>query len=152
MSQETLPIQYLVKSKINGEFLSANKAETVSFQSLLTQRANVSSIATNDIRQRQLIDYQKSHYEVGELLAIEGTEFLDTTYRAVLKRAPDPAGIRHYSAMLELGINPRFIIEALRYSDEGEQAGVQINGIRSRIKFTCLSMPLMRLRMRRANR
>jgi hypothetical protein len=152
MNQETLPIQYLVRRKISGEFLSANRAESVSFQSQLTRRANASSMSTNDIRQRELIDYQKSYYEAGELLALEGSEFLDTAYRTVLKRAPDPAGIRHYSKLLELGINPRFIIEALRYSEEGEQAGVQINGIRSRVKFTCLSMPLMRLRMRRANR
>lgn len=152
MNQETSPIQHLLKHKISGEFSSANRANIKRIEPLLTRRETRSASKAVESNESDVIDYRRQNFEAGDLLAFHGLEFIDISYRAVLKRAPDPAGIRHYSTMLELGVNPRSVIEALRYSDEGEQVGVQINGIRSRIKFTCLSMPLMRLRMRRANR
>lgn len=74
---------------------------------------------------------QKGEYQLSELLAYSGEEFVDVAYRAVLRRTPDAEGKRAYVTALRSGRLCKVrILGALRSSGEGLHAGVPIHGLR----------------------
>lgn len=137
--------RYLIKKKISGDFVSANTAEPAVLadthvEAAVTQTHNVDPVSA-------VSDWQREAFDARELLSMRGEEFIDSTYRHILKRPPDPSGKRHYLKFLETGGRARSVIEALRYSIEGEKIGTRVSGIRPKILYKLLSAPAMRLRM-----
>jgi SAM-dependent methyltransferase len=69
-------------------------------------------------------------YHVDELLKYQGREFVRNAYRAILKREPDEAGCLHQIKML---LDGRFdkvdVLASLRYSPEGREKNVRIEGL-----------------------
>lgn len=72
----------------------------------------------------------KDRYHINELLKFHGEEFVRNSYRALLKREPDPAGSAQYLSSLESGrLNKIDILASLRHSPEGERARVNVAGL-----------------------
>ena len=72
----------------------------------------------------------KDQYHINDLLKFHGEEFVRNAYHALLKREPDPSGLKQYLGSLERGrLNKIDILASLRHSPEGERAGVQISGL-----------------------
>jgi O-antigen chain-terminating methyltransferase len=72
----------------------------------------------------------KDQYHINELLKFHGAEFVRNSYRALLKREPDPAGSAQYLSSLESGrLNKIDILASLRHSPEGERARVNVAGL-----------------------
>jgi SAM-dependent methyltransferase len=72
----------------------------------------------------------KDQYHINELLKFHGEEFVRNSYRALLKREPDPSGSAQYLSSLESGrLNKIDILASLRRSPEGERARVNVIGL-----------------------
>ncbi|HKS26687.1 MAG TPA: methyltransferase domain-containing protein [Pyrinomonadaceae bacterium] len=79
----------------------------------------------------ELIEGGRDEYHVNELLKYHDKEFVSNAYRAVLKREADSSGYNNYLDSLRSGrYNKVDILSALRYSPEGEERGVRIQGLR----------------------
>ena len=77
-------------------------------------------------------DFQASQngYHANDLLKYHGETFVRNAYRAILKREPDAEGMSQNLARLADGkLNKIDVLASLRYSAEGERAGVHISGL-----------------------
>ena len=78
-------------------------------------------------------DFQTSpdnRYHANDLLKYHGATFVRNAYRAILKREPDADGMTQHLASLAAGkINKIDVLASLRYSAEGNRAGVNISGL-----------------------
>lgn len=73
---------------------------------------------------------QNNGYHAHDLLKYHGETFVRNAYRAILKREPDVAGMTQNLASLADGkFNKIDVLASLRYSEEGERAGVNISGL-----------------------
>jgi O-antigen chain-terminating methyltransferase len=69
-------------------------------------------------------------YHVNDLLQYHGRDFVRNAYRAILKREPDTAGWAEHLDNLSSGrFNKIDILASLRFSPEGERAGVKLQGL-----------------------
>lgn len=72
----------------------------------------------------------KQEYVLGELLSFSDIDFVENAYRAVLRRTPDEGGLAHHLSRLRNGQASKVeILAALRWSAEGEKAGVHVDGL-----------------------
>ncbi|MGH8061019.1 MAG: DUF4214 domain-containing protein [Pseudoxanthomonas sp.] len=72
----------------------------------------------------------KQEYALGELLSFSDSDFIENAYRAVLRRTPDEGGLGHHLSRLRNGQASKVeILAALRWSAEGEKAGVHVDGL-----------------------
>ncbi len=72
----------------------------------------------------------RSTYDLAEFNAFHGEEFVTQAYWAILKRAPDPDGLRTYTEGLRQGIYTKpYILGILARSPEGQTSGVRIAGL-----------------------
>ncbi|WP_448207513.1 DUF4214 domain-containing protein [Azospirillum sp. sgz302134] len=62
------------------------------------------------------------------LAALDGDAFVDGAYRAVLGRAPDPAGLAHHLALLNGGMSKAGLVGSLFLSPEGLARHLQDHG------------------------
>jgi 2-polyprenyl-3-methyl-5-hydroxy-6-metoxy-1,4-benzoquinol methylase len=70
------------------------------------------------------------HYHVNDLLKYHDRAFIQTAYRAILKRGPDATGFNNFLESLRSGrLNKIDVIARLRYSQEGRAKSVQIEGL-----------------------
>ena len=70
-------------------------------------------------------------YHINDLLKYQDRDFVKNAYRAILKREPDEAGFLYNLNLLQSGVfNKIDILASLRYSDEGKQNNVTINGLK----------------------
>ncbi len=63
------------------------------------------------------------------ILALRGEAFLNAAYRAVLGRAPDPAGMQHHLRELRAGTSRSYLLASLRLSAEGRMRSVDFPGL-----------------------
>jgi SAM-dependent methyltransferase len=71
-----------------------------------------------------------NEYHADDLLKYHGETFVRNAYRAILKREPDAEGMAQNLASLAEGkFNKIDVLASLRYSDEGQGAGVNILGL-----------------------
>lgn len=69
-------------------------------------------------------------YHANDLLKYHGETFVRNAYRAILKREPDAEGMtRNLASLADGKLNKIDVLAGLRYSDEGERAGVKISGL-----------------------
>ena len=81
---------------------------------------------------------------VSDLLALDGTRFVQQAYLAVLGRDPDPDGLRHYCELLGKGSEKVEVLSHLRYSEEGVRRRLVVAGLEQALKDLRLSrMPLI---------
>jgi O-antigen chain-terminating methyltransferase len=82
------------------------------------------------ILEPQFVPHSDDRYRLDDLLKYEGQEFVRNAYRAILKREPDEAG--HFQQMKML-LGGRFdkvdVLASLRYSAEGREKGVHVEGL-----------------------
>lgn len=72
----------------------------------------------------------KPDYTLGELLDDPDEAFIHNAYWAVLRREPDPEGLRIYLGRLRQGsLSKLDILGGLRYSSEGRKVGVAVHGL-----------------------
>lgn len=113
----------LIKYKLNGEFTSAKP----------------------DSRREIEVDtfWNRDSFDIAEFLEYDGAEFLNAVYRSILKRFPDHNGFQHYQFLLAEGISREKIVGVLRYSNEGREVGVSIDGLKHRIFYRSVYGPRM---------
>ena len=66
------------------------------------------------------------------LLALDGAAFIRAAYQTVLERAPDEAGIAHFTRQMEAGVSKIVLLGGLQRSAEGRQSGRAVAGLRRR--------------------
>lgn len=72
----------------------------------------------------------KAQYTMGELLVYADADFVFNAYRAVLRRGPDDAGLRHFLSRLRAGHTSKVeVLGDLRWSPEGQARGVHVDGL-----------------------
>lgn len=72
----------------------------------------------------------KEQYTLGELLAFSDSGFIQAVYQAVLRRAADSMGLRHFLSLLRTGQASKVeIIGDIRWSPEGMARGVHVDGL-----------------------
>ncbi|HSE19972.1 MAG TPA: methyltransferase domain-containing protein [Pyrinomonadaceae bacterium] len=70
-------------------------------------------------------------YDVNDLLGFHDEAFVRNAYEAILKREPDDAGLAHFLANLRSGRYSKLdILSSLRFSPEGRNANVFIEGLK----------------------
>ena len=75
-------------------------------------------------------DNNRSSYELSELLAFEDLEFVHNAYQAILKRGPDPEGLRNAVRNLRRSHAEKVdLLAELRFSEEGREKSVRIRGL-----------------------
>ena len=83
-------------------------------------------------------------YRLDELLRYHDETFVRVAYAAILRREPDPTGLRDYLDLLRAGASKVDILGRIRYSPEGNAAGVEIEGLRTRARMQRLyRVPLL---------
>ena len=74
---------------------------------------------------------KRDQYNVNDLLAFHDDAFVRNAYEAILKREPDDAGLAHFLAHLRSGRYSKLeILSILRFSPEGRNADVSIEGLK----------------------
>jgi hypothetical protein len=68
------------------------------------------------------------------LLALHGTPFVKTAYRAVLGREADPAGLAHYVDLLRSGYSRSHVLAALADSPEARASGPDVPGLQQLVR------------------
>jgi O-antigen chain-terminating methyltransferase len=72
----------------------------------------------------------KPEYVLGDFLALDDADFVETAYRGLLRRPPDEAGFRHHlRALRESEMSKVEVLASLRWSPEGEARGVHVDGL-----------------------
>jgi hypothetical protein len=66
---------------------------------------------------------------VRDLLALDGTEFIQQAYRCVLGREADPAGLRDYGARLAAGTSKEQLVADMRCDPEGQRQRASLQGL-----------------------
>lgn len=78
----------------------------------------------------------RSEFYLDDLLFYNDEEFVINAYRSILRREPDPDGLKYYLSILRnLKSNKIEILWLMRYSPEGRTKDVEINGLRIRYYF-----------------
>ena len=103
---------------------------------MITQGAGKDESAAGQIDGSRLVlqpDFQTSRnngYHANDLLKYHGETFVRNAYRAILKREPDAEGMsRNLASLADGKFNKIDVLASLRYSAEGERAGVNISGL-----------------------
>jgi O-antigen chain-terminating methyltransferase len=72
----------------------------------------------------------RQEYALCELLQFDDARFIETAYRTLLRRLPDPSGEDYYLTRLRRGEMSRIgVLAALRWSPEGVVRGVHVDGL-----------------------
>lgn len=66
---------------------------------------------------------------VDDLLSLDGPAFVETAYKVLLGRGPDPGGADFYLQRLQSGIEKVRILKELRRSPEGSLRTVRVAGL-----------------------
>jgi O-antigen chain-terminating methyltransferase len=73
---------------------------------------------------------QRDRYHLNDLLGFHDEVFVRNAYEVILKREPDDTGFAHFLKNLRNGRYSKLdVLSSLRFSPEGENANVQIEGL-----------------------
>lgn len=73
---------------------------------------------------------ERDRYHVNDLLGFHDEVFVRNAYKVILKREPDDSGMAHFLKNLRNGRYSKLdVLSALRFSSEGENVNVQIEGL-----------------------
>jgi len=73
---------------------------------------------------------KRDRYHVNDLLGFHDEVFVRNAYKVILKREPDDSGMAHFLKNLRNGRYSKLdVLSALRFSSEGENVNVQIDGL-----------------------
>ena len=122
---ESMPVEAIM-GRIHGEVLSAGGALPPSIYPA-SSSASFKLASWQPSAPRIAV---KQEYALDELLAFSDRDFIENAYRAVLRRGPDEGGMSHHLTRLRNGVESKVgILAALRWSPEGEKAGVHVDGL-----------------------
>jgi SAM-dependent methyltransferase len=132
-----------VSSSEKGDYLERVKAEIRVEADLARQRnplprrdppAQPVQPPSNDGIQRERINYA-----IQELTGANYVAFVDTAFRALLKRAPDDAGMAMQLRLLGAGAGKAEVLGNLRWSPEGKRIGTRVSGLLPRYALAKLA-------------
>jgi O-antigen chain-terminating methyltransferase len=102
------------------------RAQIRLFENETKAGANAAVVAN----QEEISPDSDGYYRLSDFLKLEGHSFISQAYKAILSRAPDSVGLRHFSENLLLGkMTKSDIMGRLRYSPEGRARGAKIKGL-----------------------
>ncbi|MCR9143487.1 MAG: hypothetical protein NXI24_14655 [bacterium] len=83
-------------------------------------------------------------YRYRDLARFDDETFVEASYRALLRHAPDPEGLGNYTRMLRAGKHKAEVLARLRYSHEGRAQAVRLRGLLIPAAFAGLAyIPLL---------
>jgi len=89
------------------------------------------------------IDFTRTHYRLDELVIFEGHDFVRYIYRALLKREPEPEGLRNYTTLLDSGqLSEADVIAAIASSPEARAKQISVEGV-DRISRKLFAIPVI---------
>ena len=72
----------------------------------------------------------KQEYVLGDFLQFSDADFLESTYRSLLRRPADAFGREHFLAALRAGeLSKVEVLGLIRFSEEGKRCGVHVDGL-----------------------
>lgn len=87
-------------------------------------------IAAGDLLDRaSQINQVKEAADLETLLQYDDAQFVECAYWTLLKRPPDPDGLKIHVAQLRDGIPKLQILLGLQYSEEGKRSGTKLKGL-----------------------
>jgi SAM-dependent methyltransferase len=115
---------------------SFNGGDRANYRQLITQNFNaflapqISSLPPLKL-QPEL--EKRDQYHLNDLLGFHDEVFVRNAYKVILKREPDDSGMAHFLKNLRNGRYSKLdVLSALRFSSEGENVNVQIEGLGKR--------------------
>lgn len=85
------------------------------------------------VLQPEFCSAKDNRYRLVDLLQYHGQDFVENAYQAILHRRADPIGLRQQLASLRSGRFDQIdVLASLRFSHEGTQQGVVIEGLKPR--------------------
>src|SRR5215213_6111351 len=98
-----------------------------------TAAATPASVAPNFPQLKLQPDFQprsNNRYHISDLLRYHDRVFVDSAYRAILKRSPDATEFARDLKRLQSGVFDKIdLLSSLRYSTEGKGKGVEVDGL-----------------------
>jgi len=110
-----------------------NKDAPVFYQQLRTE--GLDSLLTQDHSTLPVLKLQpefdrREQYQLNDLLGYHDEAFVRNAYQAILKREPDDVGLAHYLRAVRSGRYSKIdVLSSLRFSPEGRNANVTIEGL-----------------------
>jgi GT2 family glycosyltransferase len=80
-----------------------------------------------------LVTQMKSADDLDTLLKLEGIQFVERAYLAILNRLPDPVGLNHHMILLRQGTPKLQILLGLQDSPEGKATNTELSGLREAV-------------------
>jgi SAM-dependent methyltransferase/archaellum component FlaC len=124
------------KDAENRKRNSFNNGDAASYRQLIIQNFNaflspqISSLPPLKL-QPELEN--RDRYHLNDLLGFHDEVFLRNAYKVILKREPDDSGMAHFLKNLRNGRYSKLdVLSALRFSSEGQNVNVQIEGLGKR--------------------
>jgi len=71
----------------------------------------------------------KRHYLKSEFLVFDDLDFVNNSYLGILQRPADETGLQDNIRALRTGLSKEQILQNLLNSEEGQRAGITINGL-----------------------
>ena len=85
----------------------------------------------------------RDRYHVRDFLAIDSAALVDTVYRCLLGRAPDPLAEAYRQKLATGRLTPVAFIGRIRFSAEGRRRGTRVDGLLPRLVFGSLKENLL---------
>jgi hypothetical protein len=109
----------------NGVSPHYRQLTTQGFDGLLSQRNS----PLPELKLQPALE-KREQYHLNDLLGFHDEAFISNAYKVILKREPDDAGFAQYLKHLRSGRYSKIdILRSLKFSSEGRNANVQINGL-----------------------
>ncbi|MDQ3755506.1 MAG: glycosyltransferase, partial [Acidobacteriota bacterium] len=115
---------------------STASSDVVELSDLEEARSSGESVPSQDVDRAPLtfqpafLPHNGDHYHVSDLVQYDDRDFVQNSYRAILKRLPDPAGFDSYLDSLRKGnLDKVGVLIKLRFSPEGRAKHVRVKGL-----------------------
>ncbi len=109
----------------NGVSPFYRQLTTQGFDGLLSQRSS----PLPDLKLQPTLE-KREQYQLNDLLAFHDQAFIRNAYKVILQREPDDAGFAQYLKDLRSGRYSKIdILRSLKFSPEGRNANVKIDGL-----------------------
>src|SRR5690348_2087855 len=129
---QALPSAEEIMARVRAEVV---RDQAVDVQSLTASSAGQVSALVNRVRLPRWQPAaarlpEKREYVVGDFLGFDDADFIDITYRALLRRPSDAKGRQNYLNALRSGVLSKVeILGLLRFSEEGRKHNVHVDGL-----------------------
>lgn len=143
--EQMLKNEHLLKASINIQSTRKYKILKLIQNILLKTKLSFLEVYGKKLYKKIFSSTNLSAFIIEEFLVYEDEEFIKVAYKTIIRREIDPQALNHYLFLLRSGTSSKIEILALiRFSEEGEQKGVNILGLGKRnFIFKSFKIPIL---------